>query len=53
VVANDDGRHLGRGQIRVVESFNESTMVFGTEAGTDICPLFETRSSVGTFMVAS
>jgi len=32
VVVDDDGRHLGRGQIRVVDSFNESTMVLGTES---------------------
>jgi hypothetical protein len=34
VVVDDDRRHLnlGRGQIRIIESFNESTMVFGTES---------------------
>jgi hypothetical protein len=32
VVVDDDGWHLCRGQIRVVDSFNESTMVLGAES---------------------
>jgi hypothetical protein len=32
VVVDDDERHLGRGQIRVVDAFNESTMVLGAES---------------------
>jgi hypothetical protein len=32
VVVDDDGWHLGRGQIRIVDSFNESKMVLGAES---------------------
>jgi hypothetical protein len=32
VVIHDDGGHSGSGQIRVVDFFNESTMVLGAES---------------------
>ena len=32
MVVDDGGRHLGRGQIGVVDSLNESTMVLGAES---------------------
>jgi hypothetical protein len=32
VVVDDDGWHLGRGQIGIVDSFNESKMVLAAES---------------------